>query len=126
VEITETAPVEAKWPRWAWFAYPALAIFIGGGLGYIVAIARQETEPRRAIHSTAKRVVAAPAPAAAQPSVTPVPSAELEVQPDDVQPDPVKAGGDATAPRVTPKPKAKTKPAVKRTQCNVYDHMNGC
>jgi outer membrane biosynthesis protein TonB len=125
VEITETAPVEAKWARWAWFVYPALAIFIGGGLGYIVAIARQETEPRRAIRSAVKPVVAAPVAAAPKPSVTPVPSAEIEVQPDDVQPDPVKAA-DGQAPRVAPKPKAKPKPAAKRTQCNVYDHMNGC
>jgi len=126
VEITETAPVEAKWPRWAWFVYPALAIAIGGGLGYVVAIARQETEPRRAMHSTPKRT-AAPIAAAPQPSVEPpAPSPEIELQPDEVQPDPVKTTGEAPGPRVSPRPKVKLKPAAKRTPCNVYDHMNGC
>jgi hypothetical protein len=119
--MTETSPVDAKWPRWAWFVYPALAISIGGGLGYVVANAR-EPELQRVIHSTAKPVVAAPTitPVAAPQPDPPSPDPEIEVQPETV-----KAATAGPAPRTMPKPKAKPKPA-KSTPCNIYDHMNGC
>jgi hypothetical protein len=127
LEITDTTPVaDTKWPRWAWFVYPALAIAIGGGLGAVVGFARQETEPRRQTHATVKPIVAAP-----QPSVAPAaPSPEIEIQPIEVPPfeveaDPVKAATGGSAPRATAKPKVKAKP-TKSTPCNVYDHMNGC
>jgi hypothetical protein len=113
VEISDAEPMpDARWPLWTWFAYPALAIAIGGGLGYFVAVARQQTEPRPAVHATAEPVVAAPQPSSARPEVAPA-SPEIEISLD-----PVKAG-------VTPKPKGKSKP-TKTTRCNVYDHMNGC
>jgi hypothetical protein len=111
VEISETPTPDAKWPLWTWFAYPALAIAIGGGLGYAVASVRQAAEPRQPIHAAAEPVVAAPRPSAPpSPAVAP-PSPEIEISPDPVN--------------VTPKPKGKAKP-VKSTRCNVYDHMNGC
>jgi hypothetical protein len=117
VEISEATPVpEAKWPLWTWFAYPALAIAIGGGLGYGVAVVRQQ-EPTRPIHATAEPIVAAPQPTTPRTQVTP-PSPEIEF-------DPVKTAGNGLAPRATPKPQAKSKP-TKSTRCNVYDHMNGC
>jgi hypothetical protein len=115
VEISEATPMPVtKWPLWTWFAYPALAIAIGGGLGYVVADLRQAPE----IHATTTPVVAAPQPSAS-PDVA-APSPEIEVDPE-----PVKAASTALAPRVTPKPKGKPKP-TKSTRCDVYDHMNGC
>jgi hypothetical protein len=126
VEISETTPVaEPRWPLWAWFAYPALAIAIGGGLGYVVALAREESAVTQPAPPD-KRVVAAPQPSApradvepSSPAVDPA-SAEIEIEPD-----PVKAVDDGAAPRNVRKAKAKPKP-TKSTPCNVYDHMNGC
>jgi hypothetical protein len=115
VEISEATSVPyAKWPLWTWFAYPALAIAIGGGLGYVTAIARQQPAARQPVHATAEPVVAAPQP------TTPSTSPEIEMTPD-----PVKAASDGLAPRVAPKLKGKPKP-TKNTRCDVYDHMNGC
>jgi hypothetical protein len=113
VEISEATPVPyAKWPLWTWFAYPALAIAIGGGLGYIVAAARQPPEPTQPIPATAEPVVAAPQPI--------IPGANPEIE---MTPEPIKAASNGLAPRVTPKPKGKAKPTKR---CDVYDHMNGC
>jgi hypothetical protein len=107
VEISEATQVPlAKWPLWTWFAYPALAIAIGGGLGIAVANIRQHREPRP-VHTAAtiEPIVAAP-----QPSIA-APSPEIEIDPDPIK---------AVAPR------QKTKKPVKSARCNVYDHMNGC
>ncbi len=109
---------EAKWRLWTWFAYPALAIAIGGGSGYVVALARQEAEPTQPIHATAEPIVAAPQPSTRSADVAP-PTPEIEIPAESV-----KATSDGLAPR-TPKPKGKPKP-TKSTRCNVYDHMNGC
>ncbi len=103
----------AKWPLWTWFAYPALAIAIGGGLGYVVAIARQAPEPRPPVHATAEPIVAAPQPT--------IPGSSPEIE---MSPEPIKAASDGVAPRVTPRPRSK--PKTKNPRCDVYDHMNGC
>jgi hypothetical protein len=121
VEISEVTQVPlAKWPLWTWIAYPALAIIIGGGLGYFVAVVRQN-RARQSVHATAEAVVAAPQPSAPSPPVDVAPpSPEIEIEPE-----PVKTANDGLAPRLAPKSKAKPKSA-KPTRCNVYDHMNGC
>jgi hypothetical protein len=114
VEITEATPATlAKWPLWTWFAYPALAIAIGGGLGWAVAVLRQTHEPSPPIAATAEPVVATPVPppSAASHEVTPPAPPEIEIAPD-----PVRAA-------VTPKSKGRAKPTKR---CNVYDHMDGC
>jgi hypothetical protein len=111
VEISDATPVTlARWPLWTWFAYPALAIAIGGGLGYAVAAARQRRDPAPLVHvTTTAEPVAAPQPSAPSPEVAP-PSPEIELPADSVR-------------AVTPKLKGKPKPTKR---CNVYDHMNGC
>ncbi|HEY3804909.1 MAG TPA: hypothetical protein VGL61_19995 [Kofleriaceae bacterium] len=112
MEITEATPATlAKWPLWTWFAYPALAIAIGGGLGWAVAVVRQAHEPSPPIQATAEPVVATPAPSAPSHEVAPPPPPEIEISPE-----PMRAA-------VTPKPKGRAKPAKR---CNVYDHMDGC
>jgi hypothetical protein len=122
VVTTHTARLaEAKWPRWAWFVYPALAIAIGGGLGAIVGFARQEYEPRPARAAVVKPVIATPQPVVATPApiADSTPPPEIEVEPALT----IKASD--PAPRLAPKPKARPKP-TKSTSCNVYDHMSGC
>jgi hypothetical protein len=120
VELSDATPVEdAKWPLWTWFAYPALAIAIGGGLGYFVAVLRQSRQPTPVM---VEAVVAAPQPPNAPTAeVAPPPSPEIEIEPD-----PVKAANDGLAPRVAPKAKGKQPKPIKGSRCNVYDHMNGC
>ena len=112
MEISEATQVPlAKWPLWTWFAYPALAIIIGGGLGYFVAVVRQH----KSAHATAETIVAAPQPIAPSPEVAAPSAPEIEMEPTKL----------ATDPAIAPKSKAKPKPAATK-RCNVYDHMNGC
>ena len=117
VTTNETSPaVETKWPRWAWFVLPALAIALGGGLGYVVGTRDAESAPGAA--------PATPQPAAVQPIVeapaAAQPDREIEM-PETARPT---VPGTVRRPPVV-RPKQKPKP-TKTRPCNVYDHMDGC
>ena len=131
MDLTETtSAVEPKWPRWAWFVFPALAITIGGSLGYVVAI-RESAEASAApiaanpppSQLTVRPIVETPdpvPPAPPPPSETgdPAPAMTLE-------PEPAAAATAGTVHHVPIRPRQKAKPP-KTAPCNVYDHMNGC
>ena len=101
------------WPRWAWIVYPALAISLGGGLGYVVGTRESAAEPAQAVAPAppVQPIVVTPAP---EPAPTPLP--EIEITPDPAKPVTVRR------PAPPPRPK-KAKPSK---PCNDYDHMDGC
>lgn len=133
VAITETTPAATKSPRWGWLVWPALAIGIGGGLGRWVATREPAPEPNAETAQAAPPSQPLPAVkpvadvAVPAPATTTDPPAAADTAPDpaiELSSEPGKPTANAVR-RATVVPKHKPK-TIRRTPCNVYDHMDGC